>query len=244
MHWFLSIFIGILTAVVGAIGAGFVANAAVDWYHITSREGASGYFVVFMGLVGMLGSLIIGIIAARIVAAGSSPGFLKGLGLAFGTTVTLLAVIGGLAWLAADLPPKIDGKELELAVEVRCPTGFEIPREASSFAGWYVSLTAAHGSRSQGVGALRLQEATQVDGRWIIPATVFLHTSDPGKSLGVGMAGHPEQFFSLPLASKPSHKDIRWSGWLDDPHFGNLSKPAPAAALAMRFRVQFWTPPP
>jgi hypothetical protein len=54
MHWFLSIFIGILTAVVGAIGAGFVANAAVDWYHITSREGASGYFVVFMGLVGML----------------------------------------------------------------------------------------------------------------------------------------------------------------------------------------------
>ena len=116
MHWFLSIFIGILTAVVGAIGAGFVANAAVDWYHITSREGASSYFVVFMGLVGMLGGLIIGIIAARIVAASSSPGFLKGLGLAFGTTVTLLAVIGGLAWLAADLPPKIDGKELELSL--------------------------------------------------------------------------------------------------------------------------------
>ena len=55
MYWFLSIFIGILTAVVGAIGAGFVANAAVDWYHITSREGAPGYFVVFMGLVGMRG---------------------------------------------------------------------------------------------------------------------------------------------------------------------------------------------
>jgi len=38
MHWFLSIFIGILTAVVGAIGAGFVANAAVDWYHIVRQE--------------------------------------------------------------------------------------------------------------------------------------------------------------------------------------------------------------
>jgi hypothetical protein len=42
MNWFLTIFIGILTAAVGAIGAGLVANAAVDWYHITSREGASG----------------------------------------------------------------------------------------------------------------------------------------------------------------------------------------------------------
>ena len=54
MNWFLSIFIGILTAAVGAIGAGLVANAAVDWYRITSREGASGYFVVFMDLVGNL----------------------------------------------------------------------------------------------------------------------------------------------------------------------------------------------
>src|SRR5262249_24463584 len=34
------------------------------------------------------------------------------------------------------------------------------------------------------------------------------------------------------------------SAWLDDPHFGNLSKPSPEAALAMRFRVQFWAPPP
>jgi hypothetical protein len=244
MNWFLTIFIGILTAAVGAIGAGLVANAAVDWYHITSREGASGYFVVFMGLVGMIGGLIIGIVAARIVATGSLPGFFKGLGLAFGTTITLLAAIGGLAWLAADLPPKIDGKELELAVEVRCPTGFELPREASSLYSWYVSLTASHGSRSQGIGALRLQEATQVDGRWIIPATVFLHTSDPGKSLGVGMAGHPQQFFSLPLPSQPSRKDMDWSAWRDDPHFGNLSKPSPEAALAMRFRVQFWTLPP
>jgi hypothetical protein len=244
MNWFLSIFIGILTATVGAIGAGFVANAAVDWYRITSREGASGYFVVFMGLVGMIGGLLIGIVAARLVAASGSPGFFKGLGCALGTAITLLAVIGGLAWLAADLPPKIDGKELELAVEVRCPTGFEMPRDVSSPYSWYVSLTAAHGSRSQGTGTLRLQEAIQVDGRWIIPATVFLHTSDLGKSLGIGLAGHPEQFFNLPLPAKPSRTDMSWSAWLDDPHFGDLSKPAPEIALATRFRVQFWTPPP
>jgi hypothetical protein len=60
MSWLLSIFIGLPAAAVGCLGAGVVAGLCVDWYRISSFEGASGYFVVFMALLGMLGRLVVG----------------------------------------------------------------------------------------------------------------------------------------------------------------------------------------
>jgi len=40
MSWFTSIFIALLTGIVGAAASGYVAALAVDWYRISSREGA------------------------------------------------------------------------------------------------------------------------------------------------------------------------------------------------------------
>ena len=51
MSWLGSFFIGVLTAIVAALAGGFVAAAWVDWYHISGREGESGYFVIAIGLL-------------------------------------------------------------------------------------------------------------------------------------------------------------------------------------------------
>jgi hypothetical protein len=48
MSWLLSIFIGLLAAVVGCLGAGVVAGLCVDWHRISSFEGVSGYFYTYM----------------------------------------------------------------------------------------------------------------------------------------------------------------------------------------------------
>ena len=58
MSWSTSVVVGLLSAVVGAVAAGFVATLAVDWYQVTSREGASGYFIVFMALIGAANYLV------------------------------------------------------------------------------------------------------------------------------------------------------------------------------------------
>jgi hypothetical protein len=149
-------------------------------------------------------------------------------------------VIAGLSWVAADLPPKIDGKELVIEFEVRCPEGFEIPSEITNEGEWYLFVTRDHGDRSQRRGNLELKKATKVDGRLIIPASVYLHTSDGGKSLGVAMPERIVQFYNLPLPSKPNRSHMNWSEWMPGPTFGELDKIAPKDRLAVRYRVQFF----
>ena len=46
MSWLGSIVIGVITAIVAAVLAGIVASLAVEWFSVSSFEGASGYFVV------------------------------------------------------------------------------------------------------------------------------------------------------------------------------------------------------
>ena len=69
VSWALSLLIALLTGGVGLLGAGFVAALIVDWYRISSFEGGSGFFVVFMALFGGLAGTLIGLIAARVSAA-------------------------------------------------------------------------------------------------------------------------------------------------------------------------------
>lgn len=70
MTWLSSIFIACLSGVLGLFCAGGIASLCVDWYRVSSFEGKSGFFVVFTALLGGLAAGVIGLIAARVVAAG------------------------------------------------------------------------------------------------------------------------------------------------------------------------------
>jgi len=50
VSWFASLFDSFLTALVGLFSSGVIASLAVDWYHISGREGGSGYFVAALAL--------------------------------------------------------------------------------------------------------------------------------------------------------------------------------------------------
>ena len=102
MSWLLSIFVGLLTAVAAGLEAGYVADLCVGWYRISSFEGASGYFVVFMGLLGAVVGLVIGIVSSL----WSRPNFFRGLGSALGAIAVLALLVGGLCRVGADLPPQ------------------------------------------------------------------------------------------------------------------------------------------
>src|SRR5262245_37587132 len=116
MSWISSIFVSILSGISGLVLAGVIASACVSWYHVTSREGAAGYFVLFTGLGGGVAGLFVGLATARIIAGSSGPGFGKELGGALGMVLAIAAVSVALCRLLADVPPKIDGQELNLEV--------------------------------------------------------------------------------------------------------------------------------
>ena len=77
MTWLASIAVAILSGLLTMVAAGFVATLAVDWHRISSFEGNSGYFVVGLGLVGLVGGLLVGFVVSRYLG----PGFFKALGL-------------------------------------------------------------------------------------------------------------------------------------------------------------------
>jgi hypothetical protein len=242
MDWLRSILVGVITAAAAGVGAGWVAHLCIGWYRVSGREGASGCFFVAVAGLGVIAGLAIGVAGARILSASGFPGFFRELGLALGVTAALVGFAILFAWLAADLPPTLDGRELAVEVEVRLPAGQAPLAPGETDIPPNVTITADSGGRHQSSGSIRLSEARQAEGRWIVPAVVDLTTSDPGKSLGVQLVGQETQFFRLPLPGRPGRAQMDWSPWLENPTAGDLSPVDPAAALAVRCRVRFATP--
>jgi hypothetical protein len=243
MSWFSSIVIALLTGVLGLVCAALVAATSASWYHVSSFEGKAGYFVVAIAFLGGVAGLILGLVTARVVAAGADPGFLKALGLAGGIALGLAGVGAGISWGLADIPPKIGGQYLDLAVEIRLPAG-ETNSPASVTGDSHLRLGSLfnHTMRKSEMGELKIAEARYEDGRWIIPGTVHLFTTR-GKRTLMQTSEEAGGGFIVPLpAVRPGKKNEQWSGWEPQPRRGNL--PWPDSRPSYRFRVVRQIPPP
>jgi hypothetical protein len=108
MKWLVSIFVGLCAAPLAAIIVGTAADFWAAWLRMPSRDGAPGYWVVMMALLAAVVAATLGISIARgwLLA---TPNFWNALGATLGFTVAVTFAITGLVWLAADLPPKVDG---------------------------------------------------------------------------------------------------------------------------------------
>lgn len=94
----------ISTAVLGLFGAGFLATFCVRWYHISSFEGGSGYFVMFIGLFGGIAGLGVGLgTALYCLLAGTRFEGWSAVPIAWGVAASILVVASGLSFLLA--PP-------------------------------------------------------------------------------------------------------------------------------------------
>jgi hypothetical protein len=243
MSWLSSIVIALLTGVLGLFSAGFIMNACVKWYRISSFEGASGYAVVFTALLGGVAGLIIGLITARLVAAGAAPGFLKGLGYSWGIVLGLAAFATLLSWTLADIPPKIDGQELDLLVEIRLPVGVTNPPAARAGESYLaLASSARHVQRKSQRGVLKVAEARFEGGRWIVPGEVYLFTMRGQRSLDSTFNGKSLAGFVVPLPARPGREYEQWSDWGPRP-------PAPHppwrdTKLSHRFCVKRHVPAP
>lgn len=235
MNWFLSILIGFLTAAGGCLTAGYIAVRCVKWYRISSFEGGSGYYVVFIGLFGIVVGLVLGLVCARLVANGAAPGFLKALGVSFGSLAALGLVVLGLCRLAADLPPTIDSRELAMAIEVRTPVGFKMPVELDEY-GAFAGVD-LRGGRSQPTEKLRLDEARKEDGRWVVPATFPLQTSSSDKLIRAYFNKANDAIISVRFGTA-RRKHLEWSEWYESAWNAGESRPAPEHAFFIRYRVQ------
>jgi hypothetical protein len=241
MSWILSVAVALLTAIVGLLASGWVANLVVGWYRISSFEGGSGYFVVGLALVGGIVGFIVGLAASRIVAAGASPGFLKAAGTSLGAMLALVGAVGGTARLLADVPPTIAGEALTLVVEVRWPPDrTESPaKEIGESTRGILTLgavnRATHVRRKSVRGPFWLEDSRLVDGRWVTPGAVNLFTARGVRSLDIAIGDSSVAGYIVPLGGHPAERDLEWSEWL--PRARDGAPPLPDG-FRYRYRVQ------
>ena len=235
MSWLASFAVAVLTSIAAMFGAGAVASLVVDWYNVSSFEGASGFFVVAMALIGAIAGFIIGLIASRIVAARARPSFVKGLGASVGTVAVILGAIAGASYVYADIPPRIDGEELFLLTELRWPAS-GAPAPASITGVPYLRLGAMQGNTARKLesGLIFVEDARQEDGRWIVPGVVPIFTRRGARLLDFGAGDKSLAAFLVPLPRYPGKAELQWSSWLPAAREG---EPALPDQFTYRFKV-------
>lgn len=235
MSWLASLLVAVLTGLLGMVLSGVVANLAVGWYRISSFEGGSGYFVVGMALLGLLGGAVIGLVTARTMAGGD-PGLIKVLATSGGLVLAVVGGIGAVSRLLADVPPTANGEEMYIAFELRWPekemrSPADFPGEGFARLG---AGTSAQVIRKWGDGALFVDDAHQVDGRWVVPGIADVFTSRGDRLLEVGIGDTVLAGFLMNVPAHPGVQDSAWSEWL--PRAKPGSPPLPDQ-YAYRFRV-------
>jgi len=228
MSWPSSIGVGILTAILSAVAAGFVAAGCVDWYNISSREGRSGYFIISIGLVGAVAGLIGGLVISRFFS-----GFLAGFGASAGSMIALAGVIAAFCWGLADIGPTLHGHSLMLEVEFRLPPGAPKPGGPES----KPQLIFERGDHRTS-GELNVEKAYLEDRRWVVPGSVFMNSMRNPRSIVMSLEGKGAVGFQLEFPRRPGEQYKQWSRWQPDwPQF-------PTNETMYRFRIQEIIPPP
>ena len=234
MSWLASIGIALLTAAVGLVLGGYLASLAAGWYRVSSFEGGAGYFVVALALLGAVAGLVLGLVAGRVVAASFDFGFWKALLASQLTLVGIAALVGGIARLAADVPPTLDGETMLLVVEIRWPESATLS-PASDTTRRRIRLTSVSGRRARNSreGALWTEDTRREEGRWIVPGAVAVYTSRGDRILTIEPEPEGAKGWLVPLPGHPGKAQLAWSPWMPRSRDGT---PLPDG-FSMRFKV-------
>ena len=230
LSWPGSIGVAVLVGVPGVVVAGWVASCFASWYAWSQFEGAAGYAVVGLALLGGIVALVAALIVARTLGTGAHP-FLRALGLSLGLLSGTAGALAAGGRLLADVAPELDGEEVHVVVEARWPAGWDAPPPAQPVEIRLGALSMG-GVRVAEPGLLWTDAARRVDGRWTAAGVVPLFTERGGRVVDVVLdsaaASHPR--FDLALGRSPTAADTAWSAWL---------RPRPGAAhdVELRWRV-------
>src|SRR5437870_11938661 len=124
--------IAFLTAIASAVVSTAASLYLTELYHVSDFEGGRGMLIFFaLAPLGFIVGLIIGLIVALLSRGTGFGGFAKAQGIALGITIGLAAIVSGILYLAADHPPKLDGKPLALEFELRIPAALKLPAQPS-----------------------------------------------------------------------------------------------------------------
>lgn len=161
------------------------------------------------------------------------PGRKTALGIALG----LAAVVSGVLYLAADHPPKLDGKPLALEFELKIPPAVKLPAQPS-VQNLHASVYA--NDRDNRYALLDYDKIVSRDGYVFVPGKASLLSQTLNRDLLVSIEGEggASQFIKLKLRATPRQEDEAWSDWMTATARADLSPVPEPERISVRYRVQ------
>ena len=230
--------IAFLTAVAGGALSIVASLYLTELYHVSNFEGGRGMLIFFaLAPLGLMVGFIIGLIVALLTREKGFGGFAKAQGIALGIALGLAAIVSGVLYLAADHPPKLDGKPLALEFELKIPPALKLPAQPSVQT-LHASLYADN--RDNRYALLDYDKIARRDGYFFVPGNSSLLSQTFNRDLFVSIEGEggASQFIKLKLRAKPRKEDEAWSDWMTATERADLTPVPESERIAVRYRVQ------
>ena len=223
---------GVAGAVLGFIGGDMATRA----HNVSNFEGGRAMGIVFLIVpASFVGAVIIGVIAALKIPEPGMNGFAKAQGVALLAAVLVAVLVFGYSIWRAPTPPRLDGLTLNLEFEVRMPEGRLAPGPDDNFS---VLMTSRGYGDDRNNAVLRLDSTTTSEGRVVIPASAFLHTSTTQRFLVINDKEGKYYWFDLPLRAHPGTEDLQWTDWWPAPGRSATADVNGNGGFQIRYRVQ------
>jgi hypothetical protein len=230
--------IALFTAFVGCLLAFFVGDYLTGLAHVPEMEGQRGMTIIFLCVpLGILASLVIGIISSILVRRQGVAGFVIAQGWSLLIVCGLAGLLVGVPYALSDKPPRIDGKRLELQFELRAPASFQIPDQPD---GYSVRVSLYTDNRQSRFAFIDWDGITKDAEHITIPGNVRLLTHSKTRSLlaSIGNEAVASQFIELKIPPAPTKQDETWSKWIFATQRADLTLVPEPERFAARYRVR------
>src|SRR5438046_4501100 len=230
--------ISLLTAIAGAVLSVVASLYLTELYHVSDFEGERGMVILFSRApLGLIVGFIIGLVVALRSGGTGFGGFAKAQAIALGITIGLAAITSGILYLAADHPPKLDGKPLALEFELKIPPALKLPAQPG-LQTLHASLYA--NNRDNRYALLDYDKIASRDRYVFVPGKASLLSQTFNRDLLVSIEneGGASQFIKLKLRAKPRKEDEAWSDWMTATERADLTPMPEPERIAVRYRVQ------
>jgi hypothetical protein len=240
MGWGTAVGVIALTTVMGGLAAFGLSFFFIWLLEITSFEGGAGFFSVFVTLAGVAGGFVVGLITTLTMRSGFGEMQLRAAEIALALTIAVVVIVV-LNKVFEDKGPKLEGDNIVLEVELKCPRDWK-PDNAlkAGHGGCWLQKYPENGPTETNPivgGNLTWNNIPAPGEPWAISCAVSLEKTASPRYVLFYTSNSLDVTLQVPLPRQPGPQFQQWSAWSIEGFLPQKERPVLPGGLAFRYRI-------